>query len=639
VFYREASGVSANALLTAMREDGAPSAADPRSLNGLDDGGQVGVAIHPPRGGFWAVVDSADGCQGIKSGGWSRVALVANHLATEAIWYRAYSDEVALAAHFRGGGTHLEIIPGARSAVRGWLVKQGLPLAHAVPPAAAADGALLATIQYDPATYRSGPDAGVAALLVDMASALRRRDADRLRTLCDDLSPEVLPLALAVFRGARSGHWLRCLQEMASAMLAAPMTPRAAVKQPTLEEEVLRRVAERGWRFDACLDRLDAIEREAEGRSSWASPTGVALLAAHYRQSHPARSMECYRRLLARGDQPSWWTVNQALGAVLASASGPIALAGPIAEIVARCEARVDQLGDSAQDAIHYNLACVYARAGDPERALAILAVVGDLAAQNPHPEQDTDLAPLWGRTEFAALIAAGSDEDEDEDEDDDDDEDDEDEAGAYTPPPERAIPRQAIRFRPGSDSALVSRMGGLPSAPSPGTPWPESPNRPMRFVMQLVGSAAGGEVDLAGATVLQVFADLDGDYYDPAYHAVVIHRGPCPVTLAAPVGVEVAPVRLIELTAGHDDRVLLDIDFPDDDDPLAGAHQKARSHAWTDKLWGVPVGANLDPDERDSKGEPMRCLLQLVTYDDWFLWYVFASSDLAEARLQIVRG
>ncbi|HEY8144721.1 MAG TPA: hypothetical protein VIG06_18715, partial [Kofleriaceae bacterium] len=166
VFYREGKSVTANALLAKMREDGQTSHADPRALHGFGDDGQVGVAIHPPRGGYWAVVDSADGSQGIKSGGWSRIALIANHLATEAIWYRAHSDEVALAARFVGGGSHIEIVPGTRSAVRGWLRAQGLPLGDAVRPAAAGAEATVAAIQYQPTVYRSGPDAEVAARLV-----------------------------------------------------------------------------------------------------------------------------------------------------------------------------------------------------------------------------------------------------------------------------------------------------------------------------------------------------------------------------------------------------------------------------------------------------------------------------------------
>jgi hypothetical protein len=369
----------------------------------------------------------------------------------------------------------------------------------------------------------------------------------------------------------------------------------------------------------------------------------VAALAAHFFSSDPSRSLECYRRLLARGDKPSWWTVNQALAAVLASSRGAIALDGAVAEVVRRSEARVGALGDSAQDAIHYNLACVHARAGDRERALALLSACHDLRAQNPHPESDPDLAGLVGLPAFAALLGPAAPPAHeaalaDNDESDEDDEGDEEEV-EHVAPSDRAIVRQAIRFRSASDSALVSRMGGLPSAPSAETPWPESRKRPMAFVMQLVGTAAGGEVDLGDVTVLQLFADLEGDYYDPGFHTVVLHRVPCPVTLPAPVGVDVAAVRFIELTPGHDDRVLLDIDFPDDDDPLHDVHEKARSHAWADKLWGIPVGANLQPDQRDCKGQPMRCLLQLVTYDDWFLWYVFVSGDLSEARLQIVRG
>jgi hypothetical protein len=87
--------------------------------------------------------------------------------------------------------------------------------------------------------------------------------------------------------------------------------------------------------------------------------------------------------------------------------------------------------------------------------------------------------------------------------------------------------------------------------------------------------------------------------------------------------------VRAIALEPGYDDRRVLGDDFDGSDD--------AHSDAWCDKIGRVPVGANLNLDQRDRRA--MQLLLQLVSFDDWFLWYVFASRDFQEARLVVVRG
>ncbi|MCK5218163.1 hypothetical protein KAR10_01495 [bacterium] len=187
--------------------------------------------------------------------------------------------------------------------------------------------------------------------------------------------------------------------------------------------------------------------------------------------------------------------------------------------------------------------------------------------------------------------------------------------------------------------------MGGLPNAPLPSYPWPESNNRPMQFILQLVGVAAGGEVDLGDISLIQVFADLEGDYYDKRWHTVVMHRGPCSALLSPPAGIEPKPVQTMVFQDGADDKLHIDIEDPDDEDELEAAGvdfdtmEKAESHAWCNKLRGIPVGANLQRDQTDSRDKQMECLLQLVTYDDWFLWYLFVNSDYSEVRLHIVRG
>jgi len=151
-----------------------------------------------------------------------------------------------------------------------------------------------------------------------------------------------------------------------------------------------------------------------------------------------------------------------------------------------------------------------------------------------------------------------------------------------------------------------------------------------MDLVAQLVGKAAGGTIDLGDVHALQIFADLDGDFYEPDCHAVIAHRAPCPAVVAPPPTVAIADVRAMLLEPGFDDRRLLDNDFESDE---------ARHHGWCDKIGGIPIGANLDPDLRDSMDRPMRLLLELFSYDDWFLWALFADESCTEFRLEIVRG
>jgi hypothetical protein len=187
-------------------------------------------------------------------------------------------------------------------------------------------------------------------------------------------------------------------------------------------------------------------------------------------------------------------------------------------------------------------------------------------------------------------------------------------------------------------DGALVSRLGGRPNAPNADAPWPSTASRPMDFVFQLTGKAGGGDIDMGDIHLLQAFADMEGEYYEQ--NQVVLHRAPCPAVLEPPTGVDLGEVQRMRFEPGQDDRVLIDLEWPDDDDPLFEDHQAAWSHAWTDKAWGVPVGGNLDADDiRDSQDRPMRCLLQLVSHDDWFLWYVFVNEDFSEAVLEIIRG
>ncbi|MFK8000406.1 MAG: hypothetical protein AB8H86_12460, partial [Polyangiales bacterium] len=133
LFFREAEDITANVLLKKLRADGRLSKADPRSLEGLGSKGEVGVAIHKPQNGWWAVVDSADGAAGIGLGESSTPALMANHLFTTALWVRVFSEELALAVELVRGGSFSRVVVGTRRHVEDWAKSFGCPT-DAAPP-------------------------------------------------------------------------------------------------------------------------------------------------------------------------------------------------------------------------------------------------------------------------------------------------------------------------------------------------------------------------------------------------------------------------------------------------------------------------------------------------------------------------
>lgn len=707
-FVLESGGVTANAIAAKVRGEGTLSKVDGRRLRALGKDGVVGVAIHPARGGWLGVKDSADGAAGIGAGEWSAAALLANHMGTDVVWFRVLAEDCAVAARFGRGSDGFSFVAGHRAHVIAWLAEQGVPRKETTAPHEAGKDALVVAMKVEEAKYRSGPDEKAARALSRFADALVEADGGAARAEYEAMDADARSLARGILRTERRGKVDACAEALAGAVVKKKLAPRESPKVPTLDEALLERAA-RVTKDDASraafVERLDAIEVEAESRSEWAQPTGVWRLgAAFHEQKRFADAALCYGAL-ARRNEPHWIHVNTALSSLLSGSSGPIALTGTSAATIAACEKRLGQLDASAQDAILYNLACVYARAGDRERALDRLSKCRAPRKQNPTPEKDRDLALVWEDARFRAIVSgegakvpevsvddlevsvrtsevlaergcqtladvvaldpeslpkrvaaelrdvlaeheltfggeAAEEADEDEGDGDDDDGDDDD----YTPPADRAVPRKTVSLVAGCDPrALVNRVGGLPNAPSADAKWPESESRPMQLVAQLVGKAAGGELDLGDAGVIQIFADMEGDYYEE--NAVVVHRGPCPAVLEAPAGLEPLEAKTMNLTPGADDRILELVDDPEDDDALAkhgadaDAYEEASSHAWCDKIGGLPVGANLEPDIRDSRGKPMRLLLELVTFDDWFLWALFRSADGSELRLEVVRG
>src|SRR5262245_21867403 len=126
VFFRERDGIDARKLVAKVCDGGRVTiAADPRTATGTE---LVGFAVHPPRRGFWAIVDSADGALGIEAGAWSKVSFAANHLLTDAIWYRTYAIDLALAVYFPRGGTWLRAYAGIADEIINRLDGDGVPV-------------------------------------------------------------------------------------------------------------------------------------------------------------------------------------------------------------------------------------------------------------------------------------------------------------------------------------------------------------------------------------------------------------------------------------------------------------------------------------------------------------------------------
>jgi hypothetical protein len=204
-------------------------------------------------------------------------------------------------------------------------------------------------------------------------------------------------------------------------------------------------------------------------------------------------------------------------------------------------------------------------------------------------------------------------------------------------PPVDRAVPRLQIELEATAEvEGAIDRVGGRPLAPSSATPWPISDSgRPMQFMFQLIGKAGGGSIDLGDVTVLQVFADMAGEYYEDGENAVIVHREPCTATLATPEGIEMLEPRAMRFIAGVDDGILAEEWQDEREDEWNLAH----THGFCSKVFGVPVGANLDLPVEDDDGQALRHIVQMNDIDDWFLWYVFGNEDLSETRLVIVRG
>jgi hypothetical protein len=143
-----------------------------------------------------------------------------------------------------------------------------------------------------------------------------------------------------------------------------------------------------------------------------------------------------------------------------------------------------------------------------------------------------------------------------------------------------------------------VDRSGGLPS-PWGEEPWPECESclRPMTFAVQLIGKAAGGQVDLGSAAALQVFVcagdPCASDEPLSGTNAALLRRTPLGEgSVPAPKpqhGDLEAPQRIV-LTPGTDDARLRDDTWWERDE---AAYDAARDEANGEKIHGVMLYGN----------------------------------------------
>ena len=324
-----------------------------------------------------------------------------------------------MAVRFFRGSSWFHVVTGDDATIVAWLKEHGVPLSKSVTPKEAGKDAIIVSVKYVAKTCRSGPNQALAMKLEALRHALVAGDADAVRTLCAQVPSAMLALALGVVRATTDGATASCLNSLARTMLREPVPRRSRPKELILEEEVLRRVAEASAGsdaklFEACLQRLDAIERDAEKQSDWAQTSGVDVLAAALVDGgHKREAYDAYEKLVLRGRESHWIHVNRGLLMLLMSTTGRIVLVGHVARFVRACETRMKDLGD--KNPVAYNLACVYARAGDatanPQHTARPTALADE--AQNGRHVARCDLLEARRREPAGARAMAAPLEDE----------------------------------------------------------------------------------------------------------------------------------------------------------------------------------------------------------------------------------
>ncbi len=202
------------------------------------------------------------------------------------------------------------------------------------------------------------------------------------------------------------------------------------------------------------------------------------------------------------------------------------------------------------------------------------------------------------------------------------------------------------------TDGALVDRFGGSPNRWADGTPWPVCGycQTPMTFVVQLRGQALKGHAALGRAEWLQLFVCHSGEdcgFYDlrsKASHvalrqSLVAELAPAPTPAGKGQGRRSREDRLvsprrIDFEPGEDDVDALN-DYDDD-----VRHRRAHQAGFVDKLNGVPVAANQPEDVKClTCAQPLRFLAQLLSADDWFIYYLHTCPNGHEVTFHAQRA
>jgi hypothetical protein len=182
-------------------------------------------------------------------------------------------------------------------------------------------------------------------------------------------------------------------------------------------------------------------------------------------------------------------------------------------------------------------------------------------------------------------------------------------------------------------DARVVDRLGGSPNRWADPEPWPKckSCGDPMHFVLQLAGEMGGGRAQIGPATSLQLFvcqSEDDCEYYalGGGSNHVALRKKPLLLELQARPAGRPSAAAVDKLRVG---KSIAYEEGADDPEALEDyAHEKRQSAAFSrgfkDKLYGVPVAAN-DPDEVacDACAKPLAFLGQILSADDWFIYYL----------------
>ncbi len=188
----------------------------------------------------------------------------------------------------------------------------------------------------------------------------------------------------------------------------------------------------------------------------------------------------------------------------------------------------------------------------------------------------------------------------------------------------------------PKTDSKVRDRLGGEPNQWGEDEPWPLCGHceEPLHFIVQLRGEGCGGKAKLGKATCLQLFAchnEGDCEFYELGSKGnyAALRSKPLKAQLAKRPGgnkssVANDPLRFaygITFKAGADDPEAIE-DYDNE-----ARQQKAHKNGFIDKLYGVPVAGNEPEEDLECTKckEPMSFLGQLLSADDWFIYYLHA--------------